>query len=219
MMVIPNGVLFPGAMLPLYIYESRYRKMLAASLQGERMFAIAMQRPGRRQRLPSSIAGLGLIRAAVDRTDGTSYLVLEGISRIELGPALATKPYRTHHISPILPEPFSDDSSKLKPLTERLRELVFDQLEDWSHSRVKGIFSNLSMPLKMPDLQIDVRQHFLNYLANLQDPGQIADFISCTFLQSAEQRQAVLEAIPLQLRLKRVIAYLQQEIKNASGES
>src|SRR5437588_2593695 len=84
-MTLPNATLFPQALLPLYIFEPRYRRMLTDALKSNRMFSVAMQHPGRSRETPCSVAGLGLIRVAVDHDDGTSHLILQGLSRIELG--------------------------------------------------------------------------------------------------------------------------------------
>src|SRR5216117_2606878 len=93
-MTLPNAILFPQAMLPLYIFEPRYRKMLSDALNSHRMFSVAMQKPGRARETPCVVAGLGLIRASVARKDGTSNLVLQGITRVELAQTLRYKPYR-----------------------------------------------------------------------------------------------------------------------------
>ena len=45
-MPLPGAVLFPHALLPLYIFEPRYRQMLADALHSNRMFSVAMQKPG-----------------------------------------------------------------------------------------------------------------------------------------------------------------------------
>ena len=50
---LPNVVLFPQALLPLHIFESRYRKMTADALDGERLIAMSLLRPGW-DMLPSS---------------------------------------------------------------------------------------------------------------------------------------------------------------------
>jgi len=47
---------FSQALLPLYIFEPRYRKMLADALHSDRMFAIAMQKPGNTRETPSPVA-------------------------------------------------------------------------------------------------------------------------------------------------------------------
>src|SRR5256886_16469437 len=83
-MTLPNATLFPQALLPLYIFEPRYRQMLADALHSNRMFSVAMQKPGSTRESPSPVAGLGLIRVWVAHRDGTSHLCLQGVARVEL---------------------------------------------------------------------------------------------------------------------------------------
>ena len=91
-MTLPEATLFPQALLPLYIFEPRYRQMLADALHSNRMFSVAMQKPGSTRETPSPVAGLGLIRVSVGHRDGTSHLILQGIARVELEQALIPMP-------------------------------------------------------------------------------------------------------------------------------
>src|SRR5437867_1357889 len=43
---LPGVVLFPHAILPLHIFELRYRTMVREALSGERMIAVALLKPG-----------------------------------------------------------------------------------------------------------------------------------------------------------------------------
>src|ERR1017187_617115 len=97
-MTLPNATLFPQALLPLYIFEPRYRQMLADALHSDRMFSVAMQQPGRTREPPAPVAGLGLIRVSVAHRDGTSHLVLQGLERVELEAPVRYKPYRIQRI-------------------------------------------------------------------------------------------------------------------------
>src|SRR5207247_9842745 len=99
-MTLPNATLFPQALLPLYIFEPRYRQMLADALHSNRMFSVAMQKPGSTRESPSPVAGLGLIRVSVAHRDGTSHLILQGLTRVELQETLRYKPYRVQRIRP-----------------------------------------------------------------------------------------------------------------------
>jgi Lon protease-like protein len=44
-MPLPGAVLFPRALLPLYIFEPRYREMLDRALQDHRMFCVTLIKP------------------------------------------------------------------------------------------------------------------------------------------------------------------------------
>jgi ATP-dependent Lon protease len=47
-MTLPNATLFPQALLPLYIFEPRYRQMLADALHSNRSGPAIVARPPRR---------------------------------------------------------------------------------------------------------------------------------------------------------------------------
>src|SRR5207237_6054381 len=85
-MPLPAAVLFPHALLPLYIFESRYRQMLQHTLQHHRMFCVTLIKPSCPEwHAPEDFfhfATVGLIRACVGRGDGTSNLVLQGLHRV-----------------------------------------------------------------------------------------------------------------------------------------
>src|SRR2546427_13246266 len=85
-MPLASAVLFPHALLPLYIFETRYREMLEHALQRDRMFSVTLIKPSCPEwRAPEDFfhfATIGLIRACVDRGDGTSNLVLQGLHRV-----------------------------------------------------------------------------------------------------------------------------------------
>src|SRR6187399_2481527 len=43
---LPNVVLFPGVLLPLHIFEPRYRAMIGDALRGDRRIGMVLLRPG-----------------------------------------------------------------------------------------------------------------------------------------------------------------------------
>ncbi len=80
-MILSNATLFPGAILPLHIFEPRYGRMLSDVLESHRMFAIAMRRPGARREVPMPVACLGVVRVCVGVPDGTSNLLRNPLER------------------------------------------------------------------------------------------------------------------------------------------
>ena len=205
-MTLPNAILFPQVMLPLFIFEARYRKMLRDVLQSHRMFAIAMQKPGATRGTPASIAGLGLVRAAVTHEDGTSHLILQGVARINLTERIRQRPYRIEKFK--LLETKRHDSVIVDALTAKVLDLVSERFK-------QGFpFPILNQLLKM-DAQggktspggasLDT---IIEYLAKLENPDQLADLVSCTLLAAPTQRQVILETVDLETRLKHLIHFL-----------
>ncbi len=210
-MTLPNATLFPQALLPLYIFEPRYRQMLADALHSNRMFSVAMQRPGNSRETPAPVAGLGLIRVSVGHRDGTSHLILQGIARVELQEAVRYRPYRIQKIKAIETPPC--DTVKVDALVAKVRELLEERI-------------NLGLPFPFPVMSPEKAttskhapppsfspKEILNYLDSITDPEQAADLVSCAVLPGALERQTILETVDVEARLRRLIQFLLSEIK------
>jgi Lon protease-like protein len=93
-------VLFPGALLPLHIFEPRYRKMLADCLATHRCMAMALViGEGDKVDLAETpkfarVAGAGIVVHHAALPDGRSNLVLEGRARVALDELPFVPPYR-----------------------------------------------------------------------------------------------------------------------------
>jgi ATP-dependent Lon protease len=216
-MTLPSATLFPQALLPLYIFEPRYRKMLADTLKSERMFSVAMQKPGRSRETPCIVAGLGLIRVSVDHEDGTSHLILQGISRVELRETVQYKPYRVHNIRPLQPE--TTDSVVIDALVAKVHELVRERVEiapcPFPFPVLKKTSEHKSKSAETPKFSA---RDVLEYLENLPDADQVADLVSCALLPGHLERQTILETVPLDKRLKHLIHFLMDEISRCEKE-
>src|SRR6266478_9133065 len=208
-MTLPNATLFPQALLPLYIFEPKYRQMLLDSLNTNRMFSVAMQKPGRTRETPSPIAGLGLIRVSVGHRDGTSHLILQGLARVELEETVRYNPYRVQRIRPLQAPPC--DNVKVDALVAKVRELLEERIQ-------------LGLPFPFPVMSPDKGEsspappsfspkEILNYLDSITDPEQAADLVSCAVLPGAVERQTILETVDVEARLRRLIQFLMAEIR------
>jgi len=96
---LPDGSLLPGELLPLRIFEPRYRAMMEAVRNGEGLIAIATLLPGWELDYhgnPSIARVVGIGRVVRDRLndDGTSDIVLHGLARGSIGEELEHSPFR-----------------------------------------------------------------------------------------------------------------------------
>ncbi len=213
-MILSNATLFPQALLPLHIFERRYRQMLADALQADRLFAVAMQKPGRARGTPCDVAGLGVIRVSVDHHDGTSHLILQGLTRLRLLDAVQYRPYRVHAVE-VLPTP-ATNSVTLDALSVKTLELVCQRLElgpspfrlpisgCQSSSEAKGE--------ENPGPKFSVKD-VLKYLEHLPNTEQLADLVACALLPNSRERQTILETVELEQRMRRLIHFLMAEIQ------
>jgi Lon protease-like protein len=196
-MPLPGALLFPHALLPLYIFEPRYRDMLEHALSHHRMFSVALLKPQRTQwHSPDDffhIAGVGLIRACVDRGDGTSNLILQGLERVRFTGFEQETPFPIATIDPLESESLS--SVETEALAAKVLEL---------YSKFKG--DGRQLPAKVD-----------RYLSDLGDPEMLADLVASTFVTDALRRQRVLEELSVNQRLRLLIQYLGDERGNAAA--
>jgi len=198
-MTLPNATLFPQAFLPLYIFEPRYRLMLAEVLHSNRMFAVAMQRPGSTRESPVPVAGLGLIRVAMGHRDGTSHLILQGLTRVELGQA----------VRPLQTPPC--DNVTVDALIAKVRELLVERIE-----------LGLTLPLPTASLvkagsdpapSVSSPKEIMECLDSFKNLDHAVDLVSRAVLSGAVERQAILETVDMEARLRRLIYFLLAEIR------
>ena len=196
-MTLPNATLFPQALMRLYIFEPRYRRMLEDVLHSGRMMVIAMRKPGGARETPFDVAGLGLVRVCVKHSDGASSLILEGLTRVELTGTARSRPYRVSRIRP-LPTP-SRDNVAIDALMAKVRDLVTERIEQ-------------ELPLmKAGAGKVPVKK-IVACLERLNDPDRMADLVSWSLLRGAVERQTILETVELEPRLRHLIHFLMAEI-------
>ena len=111
---LPDVVLFPHAVVPLHIFELRYRTMVRDVLSGERLVAMALLKPGWEREYHGSpeFHDLGCL-ARCDEVawlpDDCYDLKLVGLERVRLGATVREYPYRAVRVA-LLPEaPYAED--------------------------------------------------------------------------------------------------------------
>ena len=207
-MTLPNATLFPQAVLPLFIFEPRYRKMLAEALASHRFFVVARQRTGWQHEEPETKAGLGVIRVSVDHEDGTSHLLLQGVARVRLQQLIRQKPYRVHRVEPFDGEP--PDTVVADALMARVRELV-GELATLGVTLPSGLSTESLVQGGQP--ASEDRDGSAPFLESLQDPGTLADLVASTVLQDSGSRQMLLATGDVEVRLRKLIQFLLAEIR------
>src|SRR4029450_449213 len=160
-MPLPGAVLFPHALLPLYIFEPRYRQMLDHALRHHRMFCITLIKPSCPEwHAPEDffhLATVGLIRACVGRGDGTSNLILQGLHRVRFTSFEQETPFPVAKIDIV--ESTGDATVETEALGEKVLEL---------YQKVKR--DGRRLPPKVD-----------HYLAKLGDLEMFADLVASTF--------------------------------------
>lgn len=111
-MTLGNCVFLPQQLLPLRIFEPRYRLMLEEALAGNRMFAVSQLDEDRLSpdddEPPCPFTCVGRIAGHVGLPDGTSHLVLEGLRRAKVIKVERRAPYPRLEIAPLAEEDIPD---------------------------------------------------------------------------------------------------------------
>ena len=189
LIVLAECNVLPHALLPLNIFEPRYREMLAHALTHDRFLCIGTAKtagPGFDAEddniEPYSCAGL--VRACVGQSDGTSRLILQGVRRIRFQTWIQREPFRVASIQSV--------DSIVKELSTA-HELAQEVL---AAARAKVLDSS------------PFSAEFDKQFGALTDPEVIADVIGYNFLPRASDRQPLLGMSLVEDRL----AYLQEKL-------
>ncbi len=103
---LPDIVLFPGALLPLHVFEPRYRALIADALASHRTIALAVLKPAPEPapaEIPAvhPIACVGKIVQHKPLTDGRSDIVLRGCRVVEIERFVRSEPYRVARVKTV----------------------------------------------------------------------------------------------------------------------
>lgn len=183
---LPDVVFFPETILPLHVFETRYRRMVADCLAGERRLAVVMLRPGWERdyqgRPPiHAVAGAGDVIQSEVLTDGRYNIMLDGRMRIRIEEELPRDvPYRVvraRRLGDVLAE--SDRAS----LEERLLTL-------------RAAHAKLLEALGQAHADLVGRLTVAG-----ASPGAVVDRIVSAVVPDADVRQRLLETVDVSARL------------------
>ena len=187
-----NVVLFPGVVLPLHIFESRYRQMIAECVQQKTPFGVVLARPESVPLLeePYPVGTMAEIRDLSQLEDGRYVLMAMGLRRFRILSKHRHKPYLSGVV-----EPYEDIDEAGRTLTMQFRQ---------AHN-LFGAY--LEMLLQAANEQEkDMRSHLP------EDPESLSHFIAYFLDIQDEQKQHLLELTSTLCRLQEEIAILRREV-------
>lgn len=104
---VPNCVLLPRAILPLHIFEPRYKTMIADALDSTGLVAMAILKPGYEEKYYTShaaireIACVGSIVRHEQLSDGRYNILLQGVTRAHVEREDHALDYRRAFLTPL----------------------------------------------------------------------------------------------------------------------
>ena len=141
---LPEVVLFPQEVLPLHIFESRYRIMLQSVLESDSMFGVIKWDSNTKK-----MANVGCCAQIIKHQtaeDGRSTIVTIGQQRFQILEIIRSTPYYSAMVSWI-----NDDSVESHNELDILRDSVTQALTDVVKLTSKLTDSKKHLPAKLPN--------------------------------------------------------------------
>lgn len=177
---LPDVVLFPQQLLPLHIFESRYRMLLQSVLETDQRFGIVRIDPNTGEMADIGCCAEVLQHQTTD--DGRSYIVTLGQQRFRLLNIARETPFRTGMVSWIEDDNI-DDPDSLHTLSQTVSQALNDVVS--LTGKLQG--QDVSLPEDLPDL-----------------PRELSYWIGAHLdTRAAGEQQALLELTDTRERLQR----------------
>jgi len=188
---LPNVVLFPRAVLPLHIFEERYKAMTADALAGDGVIAMALLQPGWEKCYYGAppiepVVCAGKILTHEKLPDGKYNFLLQGIARGRVVSEDRSRPYRV---------------GQLELLAEA--DVMEIDLDNERHrlSCMLGEGCCATLP---------VVKQFRQMLSGTMPTAEVADLLAFNFIEDVQVKQSLLAETDPRARVERLIAVLQE---------
>lgn len=126
-----NTVLFPGQVLPLHIFEDRYRLMIRRCLADDTPFGVALIKQGREvgeTAIPHQVGTIARIVESAYLPDGKMNIITVGVERFRILRLFYDQPYLRGEVEP-LPLVEAEDPTAEARLARRVRDLAIRYIE------------------------------------------------------------------------------------------
>jgi uncharacterized protein len=195
---LPDVTFFPHTLLPLHVFEARYRAMVMDALARDRRIAVVRLKPGFESSYEGKpavhvVAGAGEIVSWERLATGRFNILVKGEWRVQLESERPSDTlYRIVTARRLDDVPPTDDVSAVL-------------------TRIRAACGRLLHALERPPDLLD------SALAEGQAPGVIADRIAAGVVPDADLRQELLETLDVSRRLERLGSALDQLLKELLG--
>lgn len=192
---LPNVLLFPNMVLPLHIFEERYKRMTSDCLRGDRLLGLFLLQQGWEEEgatpTPYEVGGMGRITRAVKYPNGSMDILLSGVARVHVLRYIQQKPYLVAEVE-MWPDD-SDDSEGLQALTRRMVGL-FERFVSAKASEAHELLTSLKL---------------------LASPIDLLHFVVTHMPLDVHHKQEIMHLRPIDERITMMITFLNRELSGA----
>lgn len=190
---LKGTVIYPGLALPLIVGRERSIQLIDDALAAEKVIGVVTQKdPKVEEPAEDDMYSVGVavsILKMVRVSEKDIRVVVQGISRIQIGSFTAVEPYYRAQIIPMSDQ--QEDGIEIEALVHNIKDLF----------------------RKVVELSPQVPSELTSMITNLKDAGMLSDFVTSSLNISIEEKQEILENLDVVDRLNRVIEILNRELQ------
>ncbi|MBI5524317.1 MAG: endopeptidase La [Desulfarculus sp.] len=187
--------MFPRMVLPMLIGESRHMALIDDVVSGDKIVGLVATKPqadGHKPPRPEDLHEVGvaamILKMAKVEGEGVR-LIAQGLTRFRVIHVLQAEPY-------------------IKALVRSVEDIKSDDLE------TMALINNLRAQFRrVLDLAPHLPEELNSLVSTVDDPGALCDMVASAMNLSPEERQSVVEALDVKLRLQRVTYLMNREIQ------
>jgi Lon protease-like protein len=188
-------VFFPNTLLPLHIFEPRYKQMIRDIKDAEGIIGMALLKPGWERGLAGNpefyeTAGMGRIVSIEPLEDGRYNIVLYGLKRVRIVEVVRERPYTLARVEVLKDQCGTGD--------EALRRRMIELIAKWN-----ALFNEKQEKFKIKiDLSLPL--------------APLTDLIASTQISSIMEKQQLLQETNVERRAEKIISYIETIYKAVS---
>lgn len=193
-LTLRNTVLFPGVVLPITVGRDTSLKLVKDAFSDDRLIGVVAQRSAETEDpTPEDLYEYGTVASIlklIKMPDGSKSIVIQGKRRFRVTEYVDTEPYFTARVAPIV-EDMGDEDIEVQARIRSIKELAIQIV-------------NLS-----PNLPSEAAYA----IQNIESPTFLIHFIASNLQIEVEDKQELLETLPLIDRAELVMEHLNQELQ------
>ena len=193
---VRSFVIFPGTILPLTIGRPSSIKLFDETLPQSKIIGLLTQRDETKEEPePTDLYSVGtaaIVLKLLRQADNSSVAVVQGLRRFSLRKIVSTHPYLRAEV---------DLLDTVRPSQSKEWEATFRNLRDTA--------------AKLFELSPDIPEQARAAVLSIDDPEQLVDFLAPNLQIDAAQKQAILEELDLEKRLRAVQTSVSSQLEIA----
>ena len=190
---VRGTVMFPNTIMPMGVGRPSSRKLLDQSLPNSKVIALVTQRDeDEEDPYPEGLYDVGtivMVLKLIRQPDETVSIIVHGICRFKVKSFVRRKPFYQAKIERLIDRPGEGKGfdAAVKQLREQAEQLI--------------------------ELMPNAPEQAMTVLMNIDDPGNLADFLTANLNLDIQQKQDLLEELDVAKRIRAVLGHVSNQLE------